>query len=86
MPTTVHIPANILKRVDAEARKRNLSRNRYVIEALERQVAADQKRDAWPEGFFDSLRQPGPPGTKQAVVDMQKWIKRNRRSKKLLDL
>lgn len=85
MPTTVHIPAQILKRVDAEARKRNVSRNRYVVEALTKQVEADQKRDAWPEGFFDRLRQV-PPGTKEAAAEMLKWIKRNRRSKRPIAL
>jgi hypothetical protein len=49
--TTVHIPDNLLRRIDRLAESRGISRNRLVIEAL----ADELSRDAgeWPEGFFE---------------------------------
>jgi len=48
--TAVHFPAEILQRIDAVARRRGISRNRFVIQACESAVASDSGE--WPEGFF----------------------------------
>lgn len=48
--TTIHIPDDILKRIDAIAHRRRISRNRLVREALEEVVARDAGE--WPDSFF----------------------------------
>lgn len=48
--TTVHIPDETLKRLDAIARRRGLSRNRVVLAALESEIARDSGE--WPSEFF----------------------------------
>ncbi len=49
--TTVHIPEETLKRVDEIARRRGVSRNRLVLDALGVLIASDAGE--WPAGFFD---------------------------------
>lgn len=52
MPTTtIHFPQEVLRRVDAVAHRRGISRNRFVIQACEQAVAGDAGQ--WPEGFFE---------------------------------
>ena len=48
--TTVHIPDEILQRVDAIARRRGISRNRVVLTSLEAEIARDSGE--WPDTFF----------------------------------
>ena len=50
--TTVHIPDKTLKRLDAIARRRGLSRNRVVLAALEAEIARDSGE--WPSEFFSA--------------------------------
>ena len=49
--TTIHFPDETLEKIDAVARRRGVSRNRFVIEACEEAVAEDAGE--WPPGFFD---------------------------------
>ena len=51
MPTTVHVPKPLLAAVDRKARALNISRNRLVVRALQREV--DER--GWSPGFFDRL-------------------------------
>jgi len=53
MPTTVHIPAALLKSVDRRAKALGLSRNRLIIRALERAVS---DRSGWAPEFLEKLR------------------------------
>ena len=50
--TTVHLPADLLASVDRQARALAMSRNRYIIRALERSLASET---AWSPGFIDEL-------------------------------
>lgn len=57
--TTVHIPDDLLERVDRVAQRRGISRNRLVLDALADELARDAGE--WPEDFFkppasDALR------------------------------
>jgi predicted transcriptional regulator len=52
MPTTVHIPDELLEEVDERAKALAMTRNRYIIEAL-RKVLADQT--AWSPSFLAEL-------------------------------
>jgi Ribbon-helix-helix protein, copG family len=52
MPTSIHIPKPLLTAVDRKARSLGISRNRLIVQALEREVDAR----GWSPGFFDELR------------------------------
>lgn len=51
--TTVHIPEEMLERIDAIARRRGTSRNRVVLASLEAEIIRDNGE--WPSSFFDPL-------------------------------
>jgi EAL domain-containing protein (putative c-di-GMP-specific phosphodiesterase class I) len=53
MPTTVHVPPALLKLVDQRARSLGVSRNRLVVQALERVV---NDRSGWAPEFLHRLR------------------------------
>lgn len=53
MPTTVHLPAALLRSVDRRAKALGLSRNRLITRALERAV---NDRSSWAPEFLEKLR------------------------------
>lgn len=78
MATSVHIPKAVLEAVDHRARQLKMSRNRYIVRSLEKEIAHESE---WSEGFFDELRR----GTEQdaaAVDEILKAIASRRSSKK----
>lgn len=77
MPTTVHIPPDLLKRLDERAREQGISRNRVIVHALEREL---EQKTAWPAGFLERFRNVDPE-LQDAVDEMMDGIRRNRRSK-----
>jgi len=80
--TTVHIPAPLLQIVDARAKEAGISRNRFILQALERAVG---EQDAWNPAFFAQLRRAG--AAEAEVVDqMMADIVASRRSKPPIDL
>ena len=50
--TTVRLQAELLASVDRWARQRGVSRNRYIIRAIERALATDK---GWSQEFLDEL-------------------------------
>jgi hypothetical protein len=52
VPTRVHIPVTLLEAVDQKARRLGVSRNRFIVQALQREVALDA---TWSPGFFQRL-------------------------------
>jgi metal-responsive CopG/Arc/MetJ family transcriptional regulator len=52
MPTSVHLPAELLEAVDRRARALRISRNQLVVRALEREV---QGGNDWSPGFRELL-------------------------------
>jgi len=52
MATSVHIPKPLLEAVDRKARALKMSRNRLIIQALERELTPGSD---WSPGFFDQL-------------------------------
>lgn len=64
MPTTIHVPPALLKSVDRRAKVLGLSRNRLVVQALERVV---DDRSGWAPEFLQKLRHPDP--ILEAAVD-----------------
>jgi hypothetical protein len=77
VPTSVHIPKPLLVAVDRRARALKISRNRLIVQALERELAGGSD---WSPGFFERLASPEPE-LQAAVAEMSKVIQRNRRSK-----
>jgi predicted transcriptional regulator len=52
--TSVHLPADLLKRIDRTAKHRRVSRNRLITDACRSIVGSGQ--NAWPKGFFAADR------------------------------
>jgi predicted DNA-binding protein len=52
VPTTIHVPDELLSRVDERAKTLKITRNRYIVEAL-RKALADQTE--WPPDFLEQL-------------------------------
>lgn len=79
MPTTVHVPPELLKSVDRRAKALGLSRNRLIVQALERAVS---DRSEWNPEFLRRLRQVDPRIT-DAVNELVTEVIAGRRSKKV---
>jgi predicted transcriptional regulator len=77
MATSVHIPKPLLDAVDRRARALKVSRNKLIVQALEREVTGGAD---WPAGFFDELAT-ADPELVSAVDDMSKAISAGRKSK-----
>jgi len=82
MPTTVHIPTALLKSVDRRAKALGLSRNRLIIQALERAVS---DRSSWAPEFLEKLRSVDRE-TETAVDELLADVTQARRSKLPHDL
>ena len=52
MPTSVHIPKPLLEAVDRKARALRMSRNRLILQAIERELTPGAD---WSPGFFERL-------------------------------
>ena len=79
MATTVHLPPDLLKRVDQRASELGISRNRYIKRALE---TAIQKETTWSKPFLEALSKAAEDtDSHEAVDDMMKAIA-SRRSRK----
>jgi predicted transcriptional regulator len=53
MTTTVHLPRELLQRVDERARSLKLSRSQFVRRALDRMVAHETE---WSDAFVGAIR------------------------------
>jgi metal-responsive CopG/Arc/MetJ family transcriptional regulator len=82
MPTSVHIPKPLLVAVDRRARALKISRNRLIVQALEREV---KDGSTWSPDFFGRLESIET-GVEDAAEEMLKSIQRQRRSKKPVGL
>ncbi len=52
VPTTIHLPDELLAEVDERARALRMSRSRYITRALRRLLAEETE---WSAGFFEQL-------------------------------
>ena len=77
MATTVHVPPALLEAVDRRARALDVSRNRLIIRALEREL---REGADWSLGFFDRVADVDA-DTAAAVDELDAVIRRVRRSK-----
>ena len=77
MAISVHLPAELLARVDERARRLGLSRSRYIVEALRRDA---EPGGGWSPGFLAALRDVTPEDS--AAVDELEAALPRRRSRK----
>ncbi len=84
MPTTVHLPDDLLERLDARAKALDTSRNRLIVETL---TQALDGSDSWSPELKAALGswQPDPQGD-QAVDEMMAAIVAARRRKAAAEL
>ncbi|HXV64531.1 MAG TPA: ribbon-helix-helix domain-containing protein [Vicinamibacteria bacterium] len=69
--TSVHLPDELVERLDKIARESGRSRNRVIVEACEAYLA--EAREQWPEDFYSSDRLP--PSDEKALRDsLAKWL------------
>ena len=74
----MHIPKPLLVAIDRKARALKISRNRLIVQALEREVA---EGSSWSPDFFGRLESPDV-GVDDAADEMLKAIQSRRRPKK----
>jgi metal-responsive CopG/Arc/MetJ family transcriptional regulator len=77
MPTSVHLPKPLLDALDQRAKFLRISRNRLIVQALERELQAN---DEWSPGFFERLEETDV-ATKATVDEMLDGILKARKSK-----
>jgi hypothetical protein len=80
--TTIHLPADLLRALDAVAARRKASRSRLLAEACRRLV--DEDRGAWPADFFEMnhLSAHDRQELSRAGREMDKGIRGARRSRR----
>ena len=78
MSTTVHLPPDLLAAVDREAQGRKMSRNRYIINALERALATET---AWSARFVEELAATQADGASAPLEDLRNAIAARRTRK-----
>jgi metal-responsive CopG/Arc/MetJ family transcriptional regulator len=54
MPTSIHLPADLLRAIDREAVRRNVTRNRLIASILAR---AMEEKDDWSPNLFSQLHE-----------------------------
>jgi predicted transcriptional regulator len=78
--TTVHLPPDLLERVDRRARELGVSRNLYIRRALEKAVETES---SWNPAFLKMLREAAhDEESREAVHEMMTAIRSRRRSRK----
>lgn len=78
MSTTIHLSTDLLSAVDRRAKDLRLTRNRYIVQVLERSLRSDP---AWSPGFVETLRAASrDPDLQRTLAEMRTAIKANRMS------
>ena len=79
--TTVHLPDELLSKIDQLVKEKGISRNRFIVQACER--AVNDSAGKWPEGFFESkLSKEDLDLLRDSVSEMETEILRRRRSRR----
>ena len=77
MPTSIHLPKPLLDAVDRRAKAQRVSRNRFIVRTLEKELESSTD---WSKGFFDQLADVDPEDA-VAIDDMLEAIRAARKSK-----
>jgi hypothetical protein len=79
--TTVHLPEQLLSKIDQLVKEKGISRNRFIIQACEK--AVNDSAGQWPEAFFESkLSQEDLDLLRESVLEMESEILQRRRSRR----
>ena len=79
MSTTIHLSGDLLSAVDRRAKDLQLTRNRYIVRALERSLRSETE---WSPAFVEELRAArNDQEDQQALSEMRAAIQANRSSK-----
>ena len=54
MATTIHVPTGLLECVDRRAKELGISRNRYIVQALEKTIEEEER---WSKRFLRALNE-----------------------------
>lgn len=79
MATTIHLPPDLLKRLDQHASELGVSRNTYIRRALE---AAVESETAWSRDFLRTLEEAASDKEGQRTVEEMMRAIASRRSRK----
>lgn len=80
MPTTIHVPDQLLDRVDARAKALGMSRNRFITQALEKSLGEEE---GWsPELVHLLTRHPVSEAAARELEATMANVARTRRSKR----
>ena len=79
MATTIHLPGDLLSRLDHRAKHLGVSRNRFIVDALEQRLRV---QDQWPDEVVAMLAEPASAAVTEAADEMMKAIREGRRSRK----
>jgi hypothetical protein len=78
--TTVHLPDDLLSRIDRFVSEEGISRNKFIIEACKQ--ALETNAGKWPGDFFDSnLSDANRRLLRKGVDEMETAIARNRKNR-----
>lgn len=83
MATTVHLPEDLLERLDARARALRVSRNRLIIETLS---SALDKDDEWSPELLAAIETPLSDEAAEELDEMIAAVRQHRGSKPPPDL
>jgi len=75
MATTVHVPEDLLERVDTRAKALGVSRNRFIVEALEATLGT---KDVWPPELVRMLGRPVAPAAARDLEESLAVVRRRR--------
>jgi hypothetical protein len=79
VPTTIHVPASLLEKIDARAKALGVSRNRFILQALADKVDVPLE---WPEEFVRALKHPVRGDVAALADELERAIERGHRNRK----
>jgi len=79
VPTTVHIPSPLLRRLDQQAKALGISRNRLIIQAVEAKLVTKR---AWPPELAAMLAEPLDSASARALEGSLRTVRRRRVNRK----
>ena len=83
--TTVHLPDKLLGKIDQVVKEKEISRNRFIIQACEQ--ALNNSAGQWPENFFEpELNEDDLQLLREGVKEMEDVILTKRRNRTSVDL
>ena len=83
--TTIHIPDQLLSKIDQRVKEQGISRNRFIIQACEQ--ALKSIAGQWPEDFFEpDLSVEDLELLREGVLEMEKAIVKMRKNRSNIGL